>query len=284
MHTAPLVPGELAGEASAIILPTSLKVAESFATLYTIVARLRAPDGCPWDREQSPSSIRNNIIEEAYELVEAITEKDPAHVREESGDLFMLATMVAYMSEQEGEFTVAGALDSVSEKLVRRHPHVFGESDAATPEAVVHQWNTIKEEQEGRRKKDSILDEVPRHLPPLERAYKLQKKAAKVGFDWTRLESVWDKIEEELKESREAFDAKDGEELELEIGDLLYSVINLARFTGIDPALALQRTNDKFARRFRHVEKRMQDKNLPLNSDHMSNMDEFWEEAKARKE
>ncbi|MDP2790428.1 MAG: MazG family protein, partial [Rectinemataceae bacterium] len=195
-----------------------------------------------------------------------------------------LATMVAYMSEQEGEFTVAGALDSVSEKLVRRHPHVFGESDAATPEAVVHQWNTIKEEQEGRRKKDSILDEVPRHLPPLERAYKLQKKAAKVGFDWTRLESVWDKIEEELKESREAFDAKDGEELELEIGDLLYSVINLARFTGIDPALALQRTNDKFARRFRHVEKRMQDKNLPLNSDHMSNMDEFWEEAKARKE
>ncbi len=284
MHTAPLVPGELAGEAAAVILPASLKAAESFATLYTIVARLRAPDGCPWDREQSPTSIRNNIVEEAYELVEAITEKDPAHVREESGDLFMLATMVAYMSEQASQFSVAQALDSVSEKLVRRHPHVFGESDAATPEAVVHQWNTIKEEKEGRRRKDSILDEVPRHLPPLERAYRLQKKAAKVGFDWTRLDLVWDKIEEELKESREAFDAKDGEELESEIGDLLYSVINLSRYSGIDPALALQRTNDKFADRFRHVEKRMRDKALPLNSDHMSSMDEFWEEAKAREE
>ena len=280
MHATTAARGELAGLTAETIMPAALKAADSFATLYAIIARLRAPDGCPWDREQSPSSIRNNIVEEAYELVEAITEKDADHIREESGDLFLLATMAAYMFEQEGSFTVAQALDSVSEKLVRRHPHVFGDSDADSPDAVVEQWNRIKEQKEGRRKKDSLLDEVPRHLPPLERAYKIQKKAAKVGFDWTRLDSVWDKIEEELRESREAFDAKDGEELESEIGDLLYSVINLARFTGIDPAIALQRTNEKFSHRFRHVEKRMKEEGLPMSREHMERMDAFWEEAK----
>lgn len=274
---------ELAGQNADYIIPASLRAAESFATLFATIARLRAPDGCPWDREQSPSTIRNNIIEEAYELVEAITEKDPEHIREESGDLFMLATMVAYMYEEEKSFSVAQALDTVSEKLVRRHPHVFGDASADSPDAVVEQWNRIKEQKEGRRKKDSLLDEVPRHLPPLERAYKIQKKAAKVGFDWAHVDSVWDKIEEELAESREAFSAKNGDELESEIGDLLYSVINLARFSGIDPAIALQRTNEKFSHRFRHVEKRMKEKGLPLSAEHMATMDEFWEEAKERK-
>ena len=271
---------ELAGQNAEAILPASSKAADSFASLFTIIARLRSPDGCPWDREQSPASIRNNIVEEAYELVEAITEKDHGHIKEESGDLFMLATMVAYMFEEEKSFSVAQALDSVSEKLVRRHPHVFGDSDANTPDAVVEQWNQIKEQKEGRRKKDSLLDEVPRHLPPLERAYKIQKKAAKVGFDWTHIDLVWDKIEEELKESRDAFNAKNGDELESEIGDLLYSVINLARFSGIDPAIALQRTNEKFSHRFRHVEKRMREEGLSLSAEHMLSMDKFWEEAK----
>jgi len=212
--------------------------------------------------------------------VEAITEKDGGHIREEAGDLYMLATMVAYMFEEEKSFSVAQALDAVSEKLVRRHPHVFGDSDVDTPDAVVEQWNKIKEQKEGRRKKDSLLDEVPRHLPPLERAYKIQKKASKVGFDWTRIDSVWDKIEEELKESRDAFDSKDGDELESEIGDLLYSVINLARFSGIDPTIALQRTNEKFSHRFRYAEKRMKEEGLPLAHEHMATMDGFWEEAK----
>jgi len=280
MHASKATRGELAGQTTGTIMPAALNAADSFATLYAIIARLRAPDGCPWDREQSPSSIRNNIVEEAYELVEAITEKDSAHIREESGDLFLLATMAAYMYEQEGIFSVAEALDSVSEKLVRRHPHVFGDADADSPDAVVEQWNRIKEQTEGRRKKDSLLDDVPRHLPPLERAYKIQKKAAKVGFDWTHVDSVWDKVEEELRESREAFAAKDGEELESEIGDLLYSVINLARFNGIDPAIALQRTNEKFSHRFRHVEKRMREKGLSMASEHMASMDAYWEEAK----
>jgi tetrapyrrole methylase family protein / MazG family protein len=276
-----LSPGELAGKTAEKILPASAKASEAFATLYTIVARLRANDGCPWDREQTASSIRNNIIEEAYELVEAITEKDPDHTREEAGDLFMLATMVAYMFEQEGAFSVAGSLESVSEKLVRRHPHVFGDSSVDTPDGVVAQWNQIKEQKEGRRKKDSLLDEVPRHLPPLERAYKLQKKASKVGFDWTERDAVWDKVEEELKEARIALKEQSPEELEGEMGDLIFSITNLSRFLGIDPALALQKTNEKFFHRFRHVEKRMKEEGLPLSSENMARMDSFWDEAKA---
>lgn len=282
-HMQNIIPplADIAGQTSDTILPNATKTSEGFARLYTVIARLRAIDGCPWDREQSPSSIRNNIIEEAYELVEAITEKDADHVKEETGDLFMLATMVAYMYEQEGDFSTADALDSVSAKLVRRHPHVFGESDADTPDKVVAQWNEIKERQEGRRKKDSMLDEVPRHLPPLERAYKLQKKASKAGFDWTRREGVWDKVEEELQEARTASADLSEDELEEEMGDLLFSITNLARFQGIDPSLALQRANDKFSHRFRYVEKHMKERGLPLDSHHMAEMDALWNEAKS---
>lgn len=271
---------DLAGSTASSLLPQAKKAAEAFEILYATVARLRAPDGCPWDREQSPRSIRNNIIEEAYELVEAITEGDRAHVREETGDLFMLAAMVAYMNEEEGAFTGADALRAVAEKLVRRHPHVFGESPVNTAEGVVVQWNQIKEQKEGRRRKDSILDEVPRHLPPLEKAYKLQKKAAKAGFDWAKTDDVWAKFSEELEEARSAVREADGDRLEEELGDLLFTAVNLARHSGIDPALALQRTNEKFARRFRHVETRMKEENLPFEASQLERMDSFWEDAK----
>jgi len=273
---------ELAGAEAERIAKAADEAATAFSKLYAVVARLRAPDGCPWDREQSPSSIRNNIIEEAYELVEAITEEDPAHVREEAGDLFMLATMTAYMYEEESAFSVEDALLGVAEKLYRRHPHVFGEQEAESPDAVVALWNSIKETKEGRRKKDSILDEVPRHLPPLEKAYKLQKKAAKAGFDWERREAVWDKVEEEFREAREALDKTDPRELEAEFGDLFFSLVNLARSYGVDPGLALGACNEKFSRRFRHVERGMKEKSLPLSAEHMGAMDDLWNEAKRR--
>jgi tetrapyrrole methylase family protein/MazG family protein len=263
---------------------------KAFEELYSIVKRLRAPDGCPWDREQTPASLRGNVIEEAYELVEAIEDGDAAHVREEAGDLYLLATMVAYMYEQEGVFSVADSLGSISEKLVRRHPHVFGESDADTSEKVLAQWQEIKEKVEGRRPKDSLLDGVSKALPPLERAYKMQKKAAKAGFDWPRVEDVWDKVREELAEAEEACrERPDGgtaspearSRLEEELGDLLFSVVNVTRFLGIDPSVALHRTVGKFSARFRFVEKAMAAEGRPLEAGESPRMNELWERAKA---
>lgn len=254
--------------------------AASFDRLYGIVQRLRAPDGCPWDREQSPASLRGDLIEECYECVEAINEGDPAHVREELGDVFLLATMIAYMHEQEGSFRVADALEEVCEKLIRRHPHVFGESEAATAAEVLKQWDVIKVEQEGRKPKDSILDEVSRAMPPLERAYKLQKKAAKVGFDWPDADLVWAKVHEELDEAKQAFAAHRAAELEEELGDLLFSVVNICRYVGVDPAIALHGTNGKFVQRFRHVERRMKETGQVMEKGKLDIMDEFWNEAK----
>ncbi len=262
--------------------------AEAFDRLYQIVRRLRAPEGgCPWDIEQTPKSMRGDLIEETYECVEAIDAADPPHIQEELGDIFLLATMIAYMHEQEASFSVANALDAVSDKLIRRHPHVFGESDAKTTAQVLTQWDQIKVEQEGRKPKDSLLDQVSRAIPPLDRAYKLQKKAAKVGFDWPSIDGVWGKIEEELGEAREACGhhgeskteaARDA--LEGELGDLLFSVVNVCRYLKVDPSVALQRTNIKFTQRFTHVEKRMKEAGKAMEAANLERMDAYWNEAK----
>ena len=297
---------------------------DGFARLYKIVRDLRSPDGCPWDREQTPESLRAALIEEAYEAVDAINDGDPAHVREELGDHFLMGTMVAYMYEQAGIFSVNDVLQEVCEKLVRRHPHVYGDAVAGSSDQVVAQWQQIKETVEG-RKKNSVLDQVSHALPPLERAYKLQKKAAKVGFDWTEAEPVWDKIAEELEETRAAWEhrrsvelsaaraneagpgadgaaargpepiaegretvAADGkspnksaqEHLEEELGDLLFSVVNVARFLKLDPAVALQRSIGKFEKRFRYVEKEMAARGRPMGAETFVEMDALWDAAK----
>lgn len=254
---------------------------ESFKKLYDIVATLRAPDGCPWDKEQSPQSLRGSLIEETYECVEAIDQKDPPHIREELGDIFLLATMIAYMHEQDGDFTVADSLNEISAKLVRRHPHVFGNASASTSAEVLDQWAKIKVEKEGRKPKDSILDQVSRALPPLDRAFKLQKKAAKVGFDWPSVEGVWSKIEEELAETREAHQNQSPEALEEELGDLLFSVVNLCRYLKVEPSVALQRANIKFTKRFSHVEKRMKEREETMEQGKLELMNHFWNEAKS---
>jgi tetrapyrrole methylase family protein/MazG family protein len=290
---------------------------KQFARLYNIVARLRAPGGCPWDREQSPASLRGDLVEETYECVEAIDEKDPGHTAEELGDIFLLATMLAFMHEEDGLFSVAEVLDGVSEKIIRRHPHVFGEakdSGGKTAEPlssaqVLDNWARIKVEQEGRRPKDSILDEVSRGLPPLDRAWKLQKKAAKAGFDWPDINGVMGKIREELDEVIGALasagdpppstasgagaagsaegavpgsSAGDTSAVEEELGDLLFSAVNLCRYLKVDPSLALRRTNSKFTGRFAYVEKKMKERGLAMNKENLELMDFFWEEAKQR--
>ncbi|MDR1618267.1 MAG: nucleoside triphosphate pyrophosphohydrolase [Treponema sp.] len=296
--------------------------AAAFRRLLDIVARLRGPGGCPWDREQSPASLRGDLIEETYECVEAIDEGDPDHTAEELGDLFLLVTMLSYMHQEEGAFSVAGVLDRVSEKLVRRHPHVFGELKVKDSAEVLDNWAKIKVEKEGRRPKDSILDGVSRGLPPLDRAWKLQKKAAKAGFDWPDLRGVIAKVEEELAELSEAAGvpgaaagsggaavngaagkggvvdtaddgaagkggvvdtADDGaaaSAVEEELGDLLFSAVNLCRFLGVEPSVALQKTNVKFTRRFQYMEKRMRETGREMKKENLAVMDGFWEEAK----
>jgi len=264
----------------------------AFKKLYETVVRLRAPGGCSWDREQTPLSLRDDLIEETYECVEAIGENDPLHIKEELGDIFLLVTMLAYMHEQEDIFSVADTLQGISEKLIRRHPHVFDKLAGPEPnissEEALKNWARIKVEQEGRKPKDSILDEVSSGLPPLERAWKLQKKAAKTGFDWPNAAGVIEKIKEELAEveaeaSKNTLPNNENpgkEALEGELGDLLFSMVNLCRFFDISPNIALQRTNAKFIERFKYVEKRMKENSQEMSAQNLAVMDQYWNEAK----
>jgi tetrapyrrole methylase family protein/MazG family protein len=265
------------------------KASDSFERFLGIVKRLRSPGGCTWDLEQTPKTLRGSLIEETYECVEAIDEDDPAHTREELGDLFLLACMISYMHEQAGLFSVADVLNEAGDKLVRRHPHVFGDVKAEDSAAVLKNWARIKVEEEGRRAKDSVLDEVSRTLPPLDRALKLQKKAAKQGFDWPDAAGVFDKTAEELGEVMAAatfagVNAESGagrRELEAELGDLLFSAVNLCRFLKVDPSVALNAANAKFTHRFKYVEKRMKETGQPMEAASLASMEAFWNAAKS---
>jgi len=253
---------------------------EAFKALYDTVATLRGENGCKWDREQTPSSLRGALIEETYECLEAIDENDPAHVAEELGDLYLLVTMIAYMHEQEGKFSVADTLEKIKDKLVRRHPHVFGDVKVNKVSEILDNWAAIKVNQEGRKPKDSILDEVSSGLPPMDRAYALQKKAAKAGFDWPDTEGVISKIYEEIEEVKAACAVAHNERIEEELGDLLFSCINLCRFLKIEPSVALRRTNEKFVQRFKYVESKMKESGNEMKKENIDIMDKFWNEAK----
>lgn len=262
---------------------------EAFNRLHETIRRLRAPGGCPWDREQTPETLRETLIEEAYETVEAITEGDTDHVCEELGDVFLNAVMLSYMYEQLDSFTVTDVLETVSDKLIRRHPHVFGETDGYagpgsgnetdTSEKVLNQWEQIKQKVEG-RKGSSALDGVSMGLPSLERAKKLQKRASKCGFDWEHSDDVWPKVDEELAELREAAAGGNPERIEEELGDVLFSLVNIARHLKVDPGVALTRTNAKFVKRFTRVESSMKEAGLPMDKDHLADMDRFWNELR----
>lgn len=257
------------------------KRSKSFNELCRVIETLRSPDGCPWDRKQTAKTLASDMIEEVYEAVDAIRDNDDTHLREELGDVYLLVTMISYIKEQEGAFTVADVLEEISEKLIRRHPHVFSDAQADNAEEVKTLWDDIKVNVEGRDAKDSILDKVSKGLPPLERAYKIQKKAAKVGFDWPEITAVWDKVHEEIDEVR-AVDPENREHLMEEIGDLLFSVVNIARFMNIDPAEAMHKCNQKFINRFSYVEKNMKEKQLEMNFDNFETMDQLWDESKLK--
>jgi tetrapyrrole methylase family protein/MazG family protein len=256
----------------------------SFNRLFQIIQRLRAPGGCAWDREQTPQTLRAGLVSEAWECVSAIDARDDGNMEEELGDLYLNVTMLAYMKEQEGVFSVQSALARICEKLIRRHPHVFSDSDARSVEQILSQWDAIKarEKAEAGQVHASALDRVPRSLPPLERSAELQKKASKVGFDWPGPDPVWEKIDEEMGELREAL--KDGarDRVEEEMGDLLFSVVNLSRLLHVDPSVALNGTNSRFERRFRAVERMLADEGVRPADAGLKRMDELWNAVKAQ--
>jgi tetrapyrrole methylase family protein/MazG family protein len=248
-----------------------------------IMARLRGEDGCPWDREQTSESIKPYLVEETYEVLEAIDEQDPAKLKEELGDLMLQIVFHAQMAEEAGAFTVRDVLAAINDKLVRRHPHVFGDVKADTAQEVLFNWEQIKQTERRREKgQASLLDGVPRELPALLRAHRLQEKASRVGFDWQEAQEVFRKVEEELAELRAAMQGQAAERVEAELGDLLFALVNLSRFLAVNPEEALRKTIARFIARFRYIEEELARRGRSLRQASLEEMDALWAEAKAQ--
>ena len=243
--------------------------------------KLRSPGGCPWDREQTHESLIPYLIEETYEVIDAVKKGNNKELKEELGDLLLQVVFHSQIAKERGTFTIDDVVDSIARKLIHRHPHVFGNrSDIKTAEDVNREWEKLKQK-EG-KVKDSILDGIPDSMPSLERAYKLQKKAAKVGFDWESFEGIKEKLLEELSEIEEELRRKNRKKLEEEVGDLLFMAVNLARFLGVHPEVALRLANEKFEKRFRHMERKAKEKGKELKEMSLNEMEELWQEAKKR--
>ena len=255
-------------------------VTDHFAKLCDIVAKLRAPDGCPWDREQTHDSLLPATIEEAYEVAEAARARNENHFREELGDLLLLVVMHAEIAREAGQFNIDNVVAEITEKLIRRHPHVFGESDARDSGAVLKQWEAIKREE--KKGDQHYLASLPRALPALMRAQKAQGKVARVNFDWTELRDVIAKVEEELGELKHAITNEDQKSIEDEIGDLLFAVVNLARKCELDAESALQAATDKFVRRFNLLEDELRAGGKKLGDVDLAELDAIWNEIKRR--
>ncbi len=249
---------------------------KEFDKLIEIMAKLRAPGGCPWDQEQTIETLKPYLLEEAYETIEAM-DIGGDELKGELGDLLLQVIFQSQIMSEKGEFGIEDVLNKLNNKLIRRHPHVFSDVKADTSGEVIVNWDKIKSEEKEHLKRKSVLDGVPIHLPPLAKAVKLQKKASKVGFDWENLDGAIDKMEEELEEFRDAFKSGDKENLKEELGDLIFSLVNVARLADIDIVGSLMDTNKKFDRRFRYVEE-----NCDVREATLEEMDKLWEQAKSK--
>lgn len=252
---------------------------EAYADFAAIVKQLRRD--CPWDREQTHESVKHLLIEEAYEVVAAIDAEDWDELPEELGDVFLHVLFHANIAEEEGRFTIADVLEAETDKLIRRHPHVFGDGAAEDAEGVAASWEEIKQQEKEAEGTSSALDGVPQHLPALLRAHRAQEKAAGVGFEFPDRDGAWAKVEEELEEFRGAVERGEGDDrTEAEFGDLLFALTNYARQAGINPENALRETNDTFTRRFQHVEQRLREDGSSVNEADLPTLEQFWDEAK----
>jgi MazG family protein len=255
---------------------------EKFQKLVSIMARLRAPGGCPWDREQTFDSIKPYTLEETYEVLQSIDNRDWTELTEELGDFMLQAVFYAQMAAEENLFRIDDALDAINAKLVRRHPHVFGEESAQSPDDVMTIWGRVKESEQQKKAKprEGLLDGVPRAMPALVEAQQIASKAAGVGFDWENPEQVLEKLNEELAEFAEARRNASHEQLEDELGDMLFVIVNLARFVKVDPEQALRRTNAKFRKRWGHIESKLRERGKKPEESTIQEMEGLWQEAK----
>ena len=237
-------------------------------------------DGCPWDKVQTRESLKPYLVEETYEVLDALDANDPEKIKDELGDLLYQILFHSKISSLKGEFNFRDVINNLSEKMVRRHPHVFKEGELNTPDQVVKQWEEIKRNEKNQVNQKSILDNIPKNLPSLLRAQKLQKKAAKEGFDWDQINDVFDKLDEEIAEFKEAVLKKKSADIQNEIGDIIFVITNIAKCYKIDAEEALRSTNNKFIKRFQYIEQKIKAKGKTLKDSPLEEMERYWQEAK----
>ncbi len=255
---------------------------DNLSGLVALMARLRSPDGCPWDRKQTPESLKPFLIEECYEVVDALDEGSPDKVKEELGDLLFQIIFHARIAEERGQFTINDVIKTNIEKMTRRHPHVFGDVRLSTDREVLANWEEIKKSEKGYEERKSVLEGVPRHLPSLLRAHSLQERAARVGFDWSRIDEALPKLDEEIAEFKGSLDSKDPDGIEEELGDIFFMLVNISRFLGVNPEDALRKTISKFIQRFRYIEEHAADAGRSLNEMTLDEMEQLWQESKEK--
>ena len=251
-----------------------------FESLVEVIATLRGENGCPWDREQTHTSLKSTLIEETYETVEAIDSGDSNHLKEELGDLLLNIMLQAQIADESENFDIYDVIESLTEKLIRRHPHVFGNVDVENADEVVKNWETIKSQEEGYEDRKSVLDGIPVALPSLLRSQKIQKRAARVGFDWDNISDVFKKVEEELDEVNDSLKNDDQDEIELEIGDLLFAVVNLCRFVELQAEETLRKANRKFVKRFKRMESELITQGKNISDQSLEELDKIWDKIK----
>lgn len=248
--------------------------------LLTIMRLLRTPEGCPWDRAQTHQSVRNDLLEEAYEVADAIDRDDSTALCEELGDLLLQVTFHSQMAKENGEFDFDAVADGICKKLIYRHPHVFADAVADTPDEVLTNWDALKRVEKAQDTVTDTLRSVPRAFPALMRAQKVQKRAAKAGFDWDSADGAWDKLREESEELRAAVASRDAQAVAEELGDLLFSAVNVSRFLKVNAEQALNAATDKFIERFARVERIASSRGLDLSTSPMETLDAIWDEVK----
>ncbi len=251
--------------------------------LIELIRRLRAPDGCPWDQKQTKQDIGKYLLDESYEVLDALAENNPQHIREELGDLLFQILFIAEIASESEEFTLADVMVSVKEKMIRRHPHVFGEVKVHSIADVKANWQEIKRQEKGGRiSTDELFGNIPRSMPSLKRAQKITSFAARFGFDWSNAEDVLKKIQEELEELAQARNKGSAEKIEEELGDIFFTLVNLCRFLSVDAEKAASVTIDKFTRRFSYIAQKLSERNQSLSEATLDEMDLLWNEAKAK--